>query len=563
MNIKKLLSGCARGKPVVYLFFTYFAFSQVSHAVYNPNQQQSDNTTNQIIIKYKKNTTAANRKKTNAKISVKLKHIRRMHTGAYVMQLPQAKTLREISAILSPLNADPNIEYAEPDLVLKPSAITNDPRLTEQWNLFNVVPGNNISWDVTQGAGTVVAVIDTGYRPHTDLVSNILPGYDMITDTTMSQDGNGRDPDATDPGDWAPAGVCKTGSPATNSSWHGTHVAGIIAAVGNNNIGIAGIAYGARIVPVRVLGRCGGYTSDISDGIIWAAGGTVNGIPVNRNPANVINLSLGGPGSCGYTQQNAINIARNLDSTVVVSAGNNGIDASNTSPANCAGVITVGATDRLNNQAHYSNYGSVLDISAPGGDIRTGLQNGILSTLNSGTRSPASDNYEYYQGTSMAAPLVSGTAALLYSAKPLITPDEVERTLSITSMPLADGCTVCGAGMLNFNYAVYSLDTVQQLKRGWYKYDLAGQAGSERRYTYYNGHRPRLFGAARFYLQNITGNADLYVKFGAPPTTTDYDCLSNLSSGSDEYCRTSLKRGTYHIMVRGVTSYRDAMLRAR
>ena len=156
----------------------------------------------------------------------------------------------------------------------------------------------------------MVAVIDTGYLAHSDLIANILPGYDFIDDPFISQDGDGRDSDALDPGDWETADQCYAGSPASDSSWHGTHVAGSIAAKTDNGTGVAGVAFDARILPVRVLGRCGGYMSDIADGMIWAAGGTVSGVPANANPAQVLNLSLGGGGSCSSTTQAAINSAR-------------------------------------------------------------------------------------------------------------------------------------------------------------------------------------------------------------------------------------------------------------
>jgi subtilisin family serine protease len=299
----------------------------------------------------------------------------------------------------------------------------------------------------------VVGVIDTGYRPHKDLVGNILPGYDMISDTGVSQDGDGRDSDASDPGDWAPAGVCYSSHPGSNSSWHGTHVAGTIAAVTNNGIGVTGVAYKAKVVPIRVLGRCGGYTSDIADAIIWGAGGSVSGVPDNENPAKVLNLSLGGSGRCGYTQQNAIDTARTLGATVVVAAGNSNTNASNTTPANCSGVVTVAAVDRSGGKAWYSNYGSVVDVASPGGDTRV-TANGILSTLNSGSTSPGSDSYAFYQGTSMATPHVAGAAALLYSVDPSITPNEVEATLKNTSRSFPRSCSQCGSGIVDAGAAV-------------------------------------------------------------------------------------------------------------
>ena len=240
----------------------------------------------------------------------------------------------------------------------------------------------------------------------------------LIAALPLAADGNGRDADPSDPGDATVAGQCGAGSGASNSSWHGTHVAGSIAAKTNNGVGVA---FNAKIVPVRVLGKCGGYPSDIADAIIWASGGAVSGVPANANPARVINMSLGGGGACANTSQNAINSARSRGTVVVVAAGNSNADASGANPANCPGVVAVAATNRSGGRAYYSNYGAVVDVAAPGGDART-AGGGILSTLNAGTTTPGADSYAFYQGTSMAAPHVAGVAALMLSKTPGLTP---------------------------------------------------------------------------------------------------------------------------------------------
>jgi serine protease len=335
-----------------------------------------------------------------------------------------------------------------------PLATPNDPMYSQQWDFFEATGGLRLpaAWDKSTGSGINVAVIDTGYRPHADLSGQILPGYDFIANTTIANDGNGRDSDASDPGDWTPAGSCSAGVPASDesSSWHGTHVAGTIAAKTNNGVGVAGVAYGAKIVPARVLGRCGGYTSDIADAIVWTSGGSVTGVPANANKARVLNLSLGGSGACDATTQNAINSARSRGAVVVVAAGNSNVNASNASPANCAGVIAVAATGRSGGKASYSNYGTVVDVAAPGGDYGAG----ILSTLNSGTSTPASDSYASYMGTSMATPHVAGVAALMLSANPNLTPDEVEARLKSTARAFPAACPGCGAGIVDAEAAV-------------------------------------------------------------------------------------------------------------
>jgi serine protease len=227
-------------------------------------------------------------------------------------------------------------------------------------------------------------------------------------------------------------------------------VAGTIAALTNNGTGVAGVAYGAKVVPVRVLGKCGGYTSDIADGIIWASGGTVSGVPNIAARAQVINMSLGGSGACDTTTQNAINSARSRGTVVVVAAGNESQNASNSNPANCAGVIAVAATNKSGGKASYSNYGTIVDVAAPGGD--TGA--GILSTLNAGTTSPGADSYASYMGTSMATPHVAGVVALMLSANPNLTPDDVAAKLKSTARAFPAACSGCGAGIVNAAAAV-------------------------------------------------------------------------------------------------------------
>jgi serine protease len=384
-----------------------------------------------------------------------MKLVRTTGTGAHVMHLGRKMALAEARAVAAELAArDPSVEYAEPDRIMTKMFVPNDPLYTNQWSYFDATGGLRLpaAWDKSTGAGVNVAVIDTGYRPHADLAGRILPGYDFITQTSIGGDGNGRDADASDPGDSVVAGQCGNGSPGQDeaSSWHGTHVAGTIAAATNNGVGVAGVAFNARIVPARVLGKCGGYTSDIADAIIWASGGTVNGVPANANKARVLNLSLGGTGTCDTTTQNAINSARSRGAVVVVAAGNSNVNASNASPANCAGVITVAAVGKTGGKASYSNYGANVDVAAPGGDSGAG----ILSTLNAGQTAPAADNYAYYMGTSMATPHVAGVAALMLSKNPNLTPDEVEAKLKSSARAFLAACSGCGAGIVDAAAAV-------------------------------------------------------------------------------------------------------------
>jgi len=384
---------------------------------------------------------------------VQFRHLRRTGLGADVLKLDRRVTLAQARALARDLQAgDARVEYAEPDRILRPLFTPNDSLYGQQWDLFEGTGGINLptAWDKSTGAGVVVAVVDTGVRPHADLTANLLPGYDFIIDTVVSNDGNGRDADPSDPGDAVAADFCYSGSPAANSTWHGTHVAGTIAAVTNNGAGVAGVAYGAKVLPVRAVGRCGGYTSDIADGMVWAAGGGVSGVPANGNPARVINVSLGGPGTCDTTTQNAIQAARARGAVVVVAAGNENLDASQYTPASCSGVITVAATGRQGGKASYSNYGAVVSIAAPGGDG----SDGIISTFNTGTSAPGTDSYIGYLGTSMATPHVSAVAALMLARNPTLTPDELLKRLKASARPFPVACIDCGAGIVDANAAV-------------------------------------------------------------------------------------------------------------
>jgi serine protease len=420
--------------------------------------------TDRIIVKYRAvpATAAAQTQQLRgidlpaARNGVSLARVRATALGSQVLKMDRKLSIAEATRLAADIAAsDPNVEYAEPDRLMRRMFTPNDTRYNEQWHYFEATGGINApaAWDKATGTGVVVAVLDTGYRPHADLDANILQGYDFISDAFVGNDGNARDTDARDPGDWINPGECGPGDPATfeASSWHGTHVAGTVAAVTNNASGVAGVAFNAKVVPARVLGKCGGYTSDIADAIVWASGGSVSGVPANANPAKVINLSLGGGGSCGTTTQNAINSARSRGTAVIVAAGNSNANAGNFSPANCSGVVTVAATGRNGGKASYSNFGATVEVAAPGG---SGGSNSVLSTLNAGSTTPGADNYALYNGTSMATPHVAGVAALMFQAKPSLTPDEVTSILQSTARAFPASCSQCGSGIVNASAAV-------------------------------------------------------------------------------------------------------------
>ncbi len=413
---------------------------------YQPKKTQA---TDQVIVKLKPNVSSKSKLDLNKSLTSLAKNkgaeIRFLKSGAFntqVYKLSKFRKQTELKSLITELKKHPHVEYAEPDYINYPDFVPNDSLYSMQEHYFDNTWGINLpdAWDIARGNGVVVAVLDTGTVAHDDLSANYLPGYDMISSAARARDGNGRDNDPTDQGDWASNGECGSGNDQ-NSSWHGTHVSGTIAARTDNGIGVAGVAFESQIVPVRVLGRCGGYTSDIADGIIWASGGNVSGAPTNQNPADIINMSLGGEGSCGSTYQNAINYARSRGVSVVVSAGNDNANVSGYRPANCSNVIAVAATNRSGGKASFSNYGSKVDLAAPGVNVN--------STSNAGITTEGNEMYRTNSGTSMAAPHVSGVAALMLSVKPGLSTSAVEGILKASARAFPDACNDCGTGIVD------------------------------------------------------------------------------------------------------------------
>ncbi len=452
--------------------------------------------TNQVLIQWRSATAktpaaiVAQTTQLQEATGLSLQYVRPIASGAQLYRLPAGV---DTASAIAQLSATPGVATVEPDIWMTPvddlSYPTNDPLGSSMWGLLGSAQGPDSkygidaidAWPTTTGAGVVVSVIDTGLLfdddnsgpqvDHPDLVGQYVPGYDLISDVTTANDGNGRDAYADDPGDW-----CHS---TDSSSWHGTHVAGTIAAVANNNLGVFGGAPEAKVQPVRVLGKCGGSMSDVIDGIYWAAGSATvsdgNGgyLPVNpyadcatSNPCvRVLNLSLGGTGTCSTSSSlyKAIDYARSRGKVVVVAAGNNGSNVAGFSPANCSNAFTVAAVGQSGKRSSFSNYGTVkspdVDIAAPGV--------AVLSTLNSGHHQPDESGsgwiYEYYDGTSMATPHVALTAALVAAENPALTPDQIEDILRSTATPFpADGtrhsCShsqyQCGSGIVNAAAAV-------------------------------------------------------------------------------------------------------------
>ena len=459
---------------------------------------------------------------------VELAHVRDLAGGASLVAMRASMPLAEARNVAAALARQPGVEYAEPDVMFKRLAVPNDPRYADwQWNLFEptatlngtllggsgsksavATGGANLppAWDITRGGsgGVVVAVIDTGIVNHPDLNGVATPapyvpagrfvgGYDFVSSNVgspllapnfVANDGDGRDPDPTDPGDWLTAADnCEDGtSGPLESSWHGTHMAGVVAATGNNGTGIAGIGWNVRVQPLRALGKCGGSLSDIAEAIRWAAGLDVPGIPANPTPARVISLSLGSSEPCSNATQAALDAAIAAGAVVVAATGNES-DTALISPANCRGVIAVTGHTINGENADYANIGAATSISAPGGGSPIGLGAGgptddpnwtgyyVWSTLLFGATDPSSSDaqgrsgagYGGFTGTSVAAPHVAGAAALIKSLLPSASPDQVRGFLvnNVRPFPAGSACAtggslqgLCGAGLLDVGAAV-------------------------------------------------------------------------------------------------------------
>lgn len=413
--------------------------------------------------------------------------------------------------LMARLATDPDVEMVERNSRRRIVATPNDPLFSSggangpavgQWYLraptASVVSAIDAvsAWDTTQGsASIVVAVVDTGFTDHPDLAGKLLPGYDMVADTRIANDGNGRDADAHDPGDWLSQtdinanATFFAGCDVAASSWHGTQVAGLIAATTNNQSGMAGAGWDVRVLPVRVLGKCFGDTVDIIAGMRWAAGLAVPGVPTNPNPARVINLSLGSSDPCSPAEAAAIAEINALGVVVVASAGNSVGHAAG-SPANCPGVIGVAGLRHAGSKVGFSDVGSQLSIAAPAGncvnDAPAACLFPILTTVNKGAQGPGTfgytDSFNISVGTSFSSPLVAATTALMLSVQPGLTPAGLRSAMQASARPFPqsglpddpiagpvqlchapDGldqgqcyCTTstCGAGMLDAGAAV-------------------------------------------------------------------------------------------------------------
>jgi serine protease len=369
------------------------------------------------------------------------RHVATLATGAQVFDVDDGNPAHFVRL--------PGVVSVEEDRMARPFALP-DPLYSRQWSLHDARAGIDakVAWSHTRGAGAIVAVLDSGITAHPELDGQQVPGYDFVSDADRARDDDGRDADPRDEGDWEDAGECGRRSTAASSTWHGTHVAALAVARRGNQLGIVGVAPEAKLMPVRVLAACGGRVSDIIDAVAWASGGSVPGVPPAARRADVINLSLGLEGACGPALADAIAQARARGSVVVAAAGNESTKASTFAPGNCAGVVAVGGLDRRGALAWYSNHGSGVTLAAPGGSLAQARADDLISAVDQGSRTPWRSVFRYMAGTSMAAPLVSGTVALMRSLDPTLGVDDVARHLVDSARP-ARCPKGCGAGLLD------------------------------------------------------------------------------------------------------------------
>jgi serine protease len=467
--------------------------------------------TDQIIVRWRAGASGAS---ISAKVAeaasgagVQLHRKQPIGAGIEVLKLERPLAAHDFNALIARLQANPEVEFAVADQRRYAHAVPTDPLISEQWYFLAAEPAATRAeqaWDATTGsAATIVAVLDSGVRfDHPDLGrvelgGKLLPGFDFVSNVAIANDGDGRDGDASDPGDWVSAedaqqppfnsGDCIPGGGThVDSSWHGTRVASLIAAATNNAQGMAGAGWNTLVSPVRVLGKCGGTDSDIIAAMRWAAGIAVPGAPVNPNPAKIINLSLGAEGPCSAAYQSAIPEITAHGVLIVASVGNEGGPVG--SPANCAGVLGVTGLRHAGTKVGFSNLGPEASLGAPGGNcINTGVGQpclySIVAATNTGVTSPDAaaytNQFNFNVGTSFSAPLATGAAALMHAVNAQLTPASFVTILRESAAPFAVGsattasvcrvpsgpgdlqaqeciCTTqtCGAGMLNMQAAV-------------------------------------------------------------------------------------------------------------
>ena len=530
---------------------------------------------------------------------------RKLAIGAELVRTSRKLSQAEAAALMRELATDPAVAHVEPDVLMhalrdvKATGSTqgvpgtpDDPLYAQyQWHFSHPVGGINapVAWQLADGNDVVVAVLDTGITRHPDLDLSLADdGYDFLSDALQSgRDSDGRAAGAWDTGDWTTAepwlSACTDGShPPADSSWHGTHVSGTISELSNNGEGMAGVAPLARVLPVRVLGHCGGYTSDIADAIVWASGGHVDGVPDNQHPAQVINMSLGGAGTCTADDVTGTAIAGALsrNTTVVVAAGNENMDSAAVTPASCPGVISVAATGITGKRAFYSNFGSKVTLAAPGGGVYNNDGSGgeqanpegfVWSAINDGATVPGDPAYGGMAGTSQATPHVVGTIALMLGAVKeagLDTPSPAQiremLTASARHFPIQPDQPI-GIGIVDAAAAVnHALghggeEIPLPLQRGVITSGLYGLYGDSKLFTL---ELPA--GAKNLNLRSMggTGDVTLLVKAGSAPEAdgSDADFSSDHRGNAEVVVVSKPQAATYYVRIVGVADFANVSL---
>lgn len=498
-------------------------------------------------------------------LGIGIRMVRTLGTGARLIQIDRSLSPEAQTRLVEALMANPEVLAVDPDRIYRPLMVPNDPRYAEQWSFKDGAGGIDAeaAWDLSTGEGVVVAVLDSGSTPHAELIGRYVSGYDFISHLSFSVDGDGRDADPNDPGDWS-SGDCFPPTDPMDSSWHGTKVAGTIAAATNNGVGVAGVAHDAEVQPVRVIGRCQETTrSDLIDAITWASGGSVAGVPVNATPAEVINISIGSRGFCSTAEQQAIDAAVARGSIIVTAAGNDGRHIWGTPPGNCRNVVTVASTGADGGVSAHTNWGARVEVAGPG--------DGILTTTNDGVQGQGNDAYGGYTGTSASTAHVSGTVALMQAAAVEATgtpktPAEITEILVNTayaSNGFPEGCPEvqqCGSGLIDARHAVAVAAGLEPLPDAPPPPPPGVELQNGISVTGIDIHPERL---VRYYLQVPNGAEDLsftmsgeqdrfveammYVRHGTRATRIDHDCRKSLDQQTCFFA--APESGTWHVMI--------------
>jgi len=604
-NKKSVVCGLSIAVSMALAAPVAWAGGSIEYVRANTTSLQAGETYDEFIVKYRADAvqradrsrllqsvnTAASRAlpsvgKSNLALNAQFQ--RRLAVGADVVKMSRKLDEASAEALIRQIAADPAVEYVEPVMRMVRLETPTDPSWDEQWGLkvpsesgggINLPP----ALDLARGAGVIVAVLDTGVTDHPDLSANVLfdAGYDF----------NERKPGGYDPGDFTTG---SEGCGVAASSWHGTHVAGTIAAVTNNDIGVASVAPEATILPVRVLGKCGGGSTDIADAIVWSSGGTVAGVPANEYKADIINMSLGGrnPAACPNVYKDALAFAHDANVTVVVAAGNSDVDVTGangvgTTLGNCGdSLIVVGGVGPLGRRGgvasngttqagHGSSHGVRVDVAGPMGSGWDYAEEQVLSTVNLGAQGPTEPGYDYYYGTSMASPHVAGVAALMISASDeVLTPTQIKDFIkeSARAFPAPVDKPI-GTGIVDAAAAVqFAIDgppppcevdctpPATPIVNGTPLRALSGTAGSE---TLYSIEVPAgVTGPLSITTSGGSGDVSLHVSLDEAPG--DAGTWNSTRPGNSETIRINAPAaGIYYIKLAGSRAYSNVILQAR